>query len=439
MVQRDRSFSLTFSTNDACDWDAWSTPRFSIRVRTRFCNDDVCFQVGPGSNDYYELWYADDAPFSVSSGSTHDVGSLVFTNESEGEKTTERAANQYASIVDAIATVHNEEGIPFRQGTYGGLQVRYPSIWADGRATDYDLIDLDNRGWPGGGKAMHEYGHRADALGSGTTRATTTHPSSGAPPGGVPLHRHEGRLGQLHPALRQRQVLQAQLRRQPRLPEPHQRAQRASVPRQPPPHALRLGRRPRRSARRRDRCRRCLHRHAVVALAQPGRDRRDHLCLRRQRPRRSRPRNVRHGRYYLEVRKSEDEVGSTAHDQYVWWIASLLENNDIGRPDVPDTEDLRAYDYGVALTVAVDDSGVDAAGDGVRVVTLGVEVDNSHPFIEAEGGRIQVSNRTANQLLTCMTSPRSVPATTSPTPSTPRSRWWAATHLHPHPRHDAGP
>lgn len=404
MVQRDGSFSITFSPGDPCDHDEVAHPRYALRVRLRFCSDELCFQVGPDDDSFYELWYGSEAPFSVPMGTTRDVGAMLFSEAGAPDLNDHaRAANQYASIVDAIVTVHAEEGIPFRKSTYGKLQVRYPSPYSSGRGTAADLIDLNNSGWPEGGKAIHEYGHIIHRRAWGGDYAGHVNPiqSWGANTVEIPFiafkegwanfiqryvtgrcfeESYDGFEGFHSLGVAEDGI---------HFPENHHYLLCDWVDTADDDRSGNEGIGDVFTAslyslwHNLDRTDDTIASYGGHDPEDPGLDVCDMVG------------------YYLEVRKAASEVGDVAHDQYVWWISNLLDNNDIHCADVPSPDALRAYDFSVAArATAIDESTLDAAGDGPMTVTMRATVSNEHPFITAGRGRFYVDDLDTGERLT---------------------------------------
>lgn len=405
MVQHDGSFAVSFVPRDPCATDDWANPRFALRLRLRYCDDDVCFQVGPRADSYYELWYRYDDPFTVAAGSSRDVGTLLFSEAGGDERNDHaRAANQYASLVDAIVTLHREEGIPFRKSRYGKVQVRYPSRWSSGRATAADLIDLDNSGWPDGGKAIHEYGHIVHRRAWGGDYAGHEDPIQAWGPGTVEspfiafkegwanfieryvtgkCFRSAYDTGGLRSLDRPQDGIQ--------FPENHHRFLCDWVDAADDDRSGNEGIGDVFTAslyslwHNLDRTDDTIDAYGGHDPVDPGLNVCDMLG------------------YYLDVRKSTAEVGALAHDQYVWWVANLLDNNDISCRDVPAPSALRAYDFSVsARPVAVDESRLSPSGDGPMTVRLEATVANVHPFIASGRGLFRVDDVATGDRLTAV-------------------------------------
>jgi hypothetical protein len=156
-VGPDGRFHLQVPTTDRCQDD--DAPHYVLRARTQYCDETLCFLIGKAADTPYALWYgARDAVPQTPEG--YDAGDLIFSPRLRDKRNEwSRAANHYASLVDAIVTLHVRGPIPFRLDAYGPLWVRFPSWQSSGRATRADLIDANNKGWPKGGLLMHEYGH----------------------------------------------------------------------------------------------------------------------------------------------------------------------------------------------------------------------------------------------------------------------------------------
>ncbi|MFT4977475.1 MAG: hypothetical protein ACI8S6_003380 [Myxococcota bacterium] len=152
-VQGDGSFVVDVPTEDPCTSPGDPAPRHVLRARAGYCDEEMCFQIGPGRESTYELWFE----LQIASGG---VGVLLFSPEGKPDQNNwSRASNHYASLVDTIVSLHVEAGIPFRLDEHGPLQVRFPSLRSDGWAASAGLIEANNEGWPRGGLMSHEYGH----------------------------------------------------------------------------------------------------------------------------------------------------------------------------------------------------------------------------------------------------------------------------------------
>lgn len=156
-VEPDGRFLLAVPISDTCQSE--DTPHYILRARTRYCDDTMCFSIGRAADEPFSLWYgARQAVPQATNG--YDAGELLFSPRLRDTRNEwSRAANHYASLVDAVVTLHVRGPIPFRLAEYGPLWVRFPSWHSSGRATRADLIDANNKGWPKGGLLIHEYGH----------------------------------------------------------------------------------------------------------------------------------------------------------------------------------------------------------------------------------------------------------------------------------------
>ena len=159
VVQADGTFTVDVPAHDRCTPEADGTPHYVVRAATRYCHDDLCFQLGPRSHSTYALWYGRDHALRLGPDASTD-NLLLFSPVGERDPSVHaRAAGHYASLVDAVQALHVEGGVPFLLEPYGPLQVRFPSQWSRGRATRDDLVDIRNTGWPKGSLLIHEYAH----------------------------------------------------------------------------------------------------------------------------------------------------------------------------------------------------------------------------------------------------------------------------------------
>ncbi|MEE2789034.1 MAG: hypothetical protein VX589_16985 [Myxococcota bacterium] len=395
-VSPDGYFSATFAFSDDCRAGDWNRPKFSLRARTRFCNSDICYQVGPRKKDsFYELSFRSDNPVGVNRGTTHDFGILLFSPAGKPAKNDySRAANNYASLVETIVTLHEIDGIPFRKDRFGAVQVRFPSRANDGQTPDYDLIEMNSSGWPKGNKMMHEYGHiihrRAwggDYAGKKRGVFEDWSPKSYETPftafkegwanfisqyvrgvcTGKPDTNYDfpstardikgNNFVQNHTAFFCDWTDGTQDRR----PGVNGAGDiiHSSM------HSLWS----------------TLDMTDEFISAYDGHD----------------PVETGLGicdfiGMYLEVEKSSSRVSETARDQYEYVVASLLEQHDMLCTDVPAPEDIRTHDLAVQLRpVHVDDTGLDQSRSGTRTITMEVSVENVHEFIATDLSSLRVA------------------------------------------------
>ena len=159
IVQPDGAFSVPVPARETCPGEALAGPRYLIQVSTRHCVDDVCVRLGRTSKSTYTLWFGKDTPLVTGPAGVEQNLLLFSRADAPADNTHAMAANHFASLADVLQALHVEAGVPFRLDTYGPLQVRFPSLWADGRGTSATLIDINNNGWPKGNLMVHEYGH----------------------------------------------------------------------------------------------------------------------------------------------------------------------------------------------------------------------------------------------------------------------------------------
>jgi len=158
-VAADGSFSVPVPERDGCAKEAGEPPDYIIQVSTRHCDDTTCVEIGPTRGRSFTLWFGTDVPLVL--GPQGETANTLLFSPSRGDNQNRHAvaANHFAALADAIHVVHIQGGVPFRMERFGGLHVRYPSIWSSGRGTSASLIDINNRGWPKGNLMIHEYGH----------------------------------------------------------------------------------------------------------------------------------------------------------------------------------------------------------------------------------------------------------------------------------------
>ncbi len=160
-VGPDGTFTVEVPGRDRCRAERDEDRRYVLRARTRYCGDELCYQVARARLRPYALWFGLDAPFRAPVDAREAaLGDLLFTPAGRPARNDwARAANHYAALVDAVVALHIEGGIPFQRARYGPVTVRFPSVYADGRTPSAQLIDAANKGWPRGNLVMHEYGH----------------------------------------------------------------------------------------------------------------------------------------------------------------------------------------------------------------------------------------------------------------------------------------
>lgn len=150
-IAADGRFSIPTPATDRCQRET-DSQTFWLVVQTRQCTPDRCMQVGATLSRAYQLWY----PLTAHG----DVGDLLFSPQRvESRNRWSKAANHFASLVDAAVILHDQEGLPFRLDPHGALSVRFPSRHSAGSAPTANRIEANNRGWPKGNLLIHEYAH----------------------------------------------------------------------------------------------------------------------------------------------------------------------------------------------------------------------------------------------------------------------------------------
>lgn len=168
-VGYDGSFKATFPTSAACN-------AVELRARLRFCNSSYCFSINKQRGDPYMLAHPAASaakPLVVKGGDDIQLNALLFnTAEDPGlPNNVSIAANYYASIVDAVLTLHKSNPIPFYRAEFGEVQYIFPST-DSGTATARSPTEVaistfqsqpaSRKGgfeWIDGKTAAHEYGH----------------------------------------------------------------------------------------------------------------------------------------------------------------------------------------------------------------------------------------------------------------------------------------
>ncbi len=174
-VGHDGAFTATFSTDDACK--SGGAAAVELRVRLKFCNASYCFSINEKRNDPYAVVHPGASaarPLAVKAGDDITVNTLFFNTGGDDPGVPNNhsvAANYYASIVDAILTLHRTNPIPFYGDRFGEIQYIFPST-DSGTATarsptevaisNYDSQPPELKGafaWIDGKTPAHEYGH----------------------------------------------------------------------------------------------------------------------------------------------------------------------------------------------------------------------------------------------------------------------------------------
>jgi hypothetical protein len=177
-VNRDGSYTATFSTADPCNHDNLGGTAIALRVRLQFHNDKYAFSINSEPNNPYALEHpgaSTDKPLRVSAGDDITVSRLNFNTGTDPLEPNNFsiAANYYASIVDTITTLHRDNPIPFFRDEYDELQYIFPSppSWsASATARSPIQVTISNYksqpdgpngryAWIEGDLPAHEYGH----------------------------------------------------------------------------------------------------------------------------------------------------------------------------------------------------------------------------------------------------------------------------------------
>lgn len=174
-VGRDGSFVASFSTEDACKHDDLSYAAIQLKIRLRFCNGNFCFSANDKKNKPYSLSSANasyDNPMRVRGGDDITVPDMHFKSNSNGAVPDQYsvAANYYASIVDTILWLHDDNNIPFYYDDFGEVQFIFPSNKTkSGTTRGPDEVVINGKygqpkkngpySWIKGEIVAHEYGH----------------------------------------------------------------------------------------------------------------------------------------------------------------------------------------------------------------------------------------------------------------------------------------
>jgi hypothetical protein len=176
-VGDDGTFTATFSTSDACNHDKLAqTAAIELRVRLRFCNSSYCFSINEDKNDPYVLVHPDASathPMTVKAGDDITMAPLLFSTASDPAEpnNVSIAANYYASIVDAILTLHKNSTIPFYKEEFDEIQYMFPSTKSSTATTrsptEVAISSFESQpdtlggrfNWIDGKTPAHEYGH----------------------------------------------------------------------------------------------------------------------------------------------------------------------------------------------------------------------------------------------------------------------------------------
>lgn len=168
-VGYDGSFKAGFPTSSACN-------AVELRARLEFCNSSYCFSINKAKGNPYTLVHPGASaakPLPVKGGDDIQVAALLFsTAEDPGvPNNVSIAANYYASIVDAILTLHKSNPIPFYRAEFGEVEYIFPSTdssTATARSpTEVAISTFQSQppslrggfAWIDGKTPAHEYGH----------------------------------------------------------------------------------------------------------------------------------------------------------------------------------------------------------------------------------------------------------------------------------------
>ena len=167
LIGRDGRFTLNLNIDDRCSSDSWNRPAIALRVRLRYCNAErYCFSVALSEGREYALYHGRASynnPLLVRGGESHDVGTMTFRLGASTSVAEDYgiAANYFADLVDAVLVLHRDNSIPFYYNRYGEVEVVYPSsATSSGTTRSASLVVVaDRTTWPTGGLIPHEYGH----------------------------------------------------------------------------------------------------------------------------------------------------------------------------------------------------------------------------------------------------------------------------------------
>ncbi|MBI4316861.1 MAG: hypothetical protein HY675_00105 [Chloroflexi bacterium] len=165
-VGYDGSFSATFSASDSCAFDTTDV-EIGVKFRLRFCDSETrCFSMRNEWGSTYELWWSGASssnPIVMTKSGTRDLGSAVFQTSSkpaDWDDDYSKAANHYASFVDATRAWHIDNDIPFRYDDYGELKGEFPTNETSTTTPNASKIRFaDTKTYSSSEATFHEYGH----------------------------------------------------------------------------------------------------------------------------------------------------------------------------------------------------------------------------------------------------------------------------------------
>ena len=166
-VSYQGTFTVTFPVSDACNHDDYTDTAITLSVRLKFCSEEWCFSLNSDDNTPYSLYYPGASyasPLMVDAGDDVDLGAMAFhpgSSASDAINDHAIAANLYASLVDAVLTVHRDAEVPFYKDDFGELQYVYPSTQTATATAQSPtkVVDKVNTSWDAGLTPAHEYGH----------------------------------------------------------------------------------------------------------------------------------------------------------------------------------------------------------------------------------------------------------------------------------------
>ncbi len=131
-VGPDGRFSVPVPRRDPCQREADAPPDYRVQVSTRHCDPDICVELRRNWPSIYTIRFGDDHPLVLGADGA-PLNTLLFTPEGRPSQNRHAfAANHFASLADALQTVHIEAQVPFRLEAFGPVQVHFPSVWSDG-------------------------------------------------------------------------------------------------------------------------------------------------------------------------------------------------------------------------------------------------------------------------------------------------------------------
>jgi len=160
-VRSDGSWSKQFRLEDDCTEDGDSVPDIAVSFRLRFCNDERCFSIEKDDGTLYRLYHPSatiDDPLDATAV-THTLTRMRFETTYGDDYA--MAATIFAGLTDITRVWHVDNPVPFDPRGDGELFARYPSSSTSVASTfnDHQIHFPATSCWISGTGVWHEYGH----------------------------------------------------------------------------------------------------------------------------------------------------------------------------------------------------------------------------------------------------------------------------------------